>query len=121
MITYKLKIGKGMLEFQAQTMKDIHKFGAVYSALPEICDNCQSDNIHLSFKSPSGNDYYTIKCKACGAELALHQYKDGGFYVVAGEKMTVYVKPEDNQPVGSNAQKLNDTFNKPNSDDNIPF
>lgn len=90
MITLKLRIGKGMLEFQGNNSRDAHKFSAIYGALPNVCDNCKSDDIFLSYKSPKGNDYYTLTCKKCNAELVLHQKKEGGFYLKYGEKMTVY-------------------------------
>ena len=90
MITLRVKIGKSVLEYQAEDMKKVHAFSSVYAALPDKCDVCGSEDVFLSWKNPKENDYYTINCKKCGAELALHQRKTGGFYIVAGEKMEVY-------------------------------
>ena len=92
MIKYKLKIGNGMIEFEGANAIDAHKFGAIYGALPEVCDNCKSKNIYLSHKSPQENDYYMLSCKDCGAELNFHQKKKGGFFLKFGEKMQVYRK-----------------------------
>ena len=58
--------------------------------LPSKCDACQSPDVFLTHKAPKGNDYYSIKCKVCGAELHLHQKKEGGFFLKQDEKMTVY-------------------------------
>jgi hypothetical protein len=111
MFKLKMKIGKGMLEIENADIKKLHKVSAVYGMLPEKCDCCQSDNLHLSFKSPKGNDYYSIRCKECGAELNLHQKKEGGaFYVVADEKMTVY-----------SGSSNNDSGQQSANEEDIPF
>jgi DNA-directed RNA polymerase subunit RPC12/RpoP len=101
-----------VLEFQANDVRDIHKFSSLYGLMPNRCDNCNSENIYLSYKNPKGNDYYTIACRDCGAELSLHQKKEGGFYLVAGEKMAIY---SPNQP------QMNQQPNYGNSLDNVPF
>jgi len=98
MFTLKVKIGRGELTFQAPNEKSIFRASAVYGGLPDKCDCCQSDDLYLSFKNPKGNDYYSIKCKSCGAELNLHQKKEGGFYLVDGEKMTKYDPNASGQP-----------------------
>lgn len=128
MFTLKLKIGKSMLEAQFNTMKPVHEFCSVYGALPSVCDACQSDDIYLSHKSPKDNDYYTIVCKSCGAELALHQKKDGkGFYIKRGEKMEVYQaqvnqQPTQNQqPVQQTQQQMVDPWQNQESYDDVPF
>lgn len=133
MIKLKLKIGQGMLEYEDADIKTIHRFSAIYGMLPEVCDACGSNNIFLSYKNPKGNDYYTIACKKCGAELAFHQKKEGGFYLVAGEKMTVYKGSDQAQELNDsqyqqdttaqhNVQAVNETFNNEQPiDPKIPF
>lgn len=92
MLTLKIKIGRTQLEFEAEDVKKIHRFSSVYGALPEKCDACKSDDIFLSWKSPEGFNFYVVKCKSCGAELLIHEKKDGGgFYVKADEKMEKYI------------------------------
>lgn len=110
MVTIKLRIGRSMLEMQANNEKDIHKFCAIYGALPNVCDNCQSDDIYLSHKSPKGNDYYTLVCKKCNASMRIHQKKeDKGFYVVAEEKMVIYQPtPEGFDDAVKEEEKKND-------------
>lgn len=133
MITLKIKIGQCMLEYQNADIKSIHRFSAIYGMLPQKCDCCKSTNIFLSHKTPKGNDYYTIACKDCNAELTFHQKKEGGFYLVAGEKMIVYKgndqaqglndsQYQQNTTAQNNIQAVNETFNekKPIPDD-IPF
>ena len=90
MFTLKLKFGNGMLEYQNSDIKAVHKFSAIWGALPQICQVCQGKNVILNYKSPGGNDYYGIKCLDCGAELNLHQKKEGGFYAKADDKMKVW-------------------------------
>ena len=92
MVRIQLKVGKGVLTYEAEGMdiKSVHRFSSIYGMLPNKCDVCEKDDIFLSWKSPSGNDYYTIVCNDCGAELAFHQKKEGGFYLIKGEKMEVW-------------------------------
>lgn len=104
MVKYTLKIGKGRIEVECQDMKMAHKVGAVYGAIPEICHECKSDDVYLSHKSPGGNDYYTIVCKKCGAELTLHQFKTGGFFIKPEDKFKKYVPQEGSQ----NTEKFTD-------------
>ncbi len=90
MFKLSMKIGRQTLTCEGNDVKMLHKFGAIYGALPHACDNCKSDNIYLSYKSPKGNDYYMMACKDCGAELNFHQKKEGGFFIKQDEKMVVY-------------------------------
>lgn len=121
MITYKIKLGRGMLEFQAQTIKDVHKFSAIYGALPNKCDACQSDDVFLSYKSPKGNDYYTLKCKSCNAELTFHQLKEGGFFIKDDEKMTVYKSNNQAQGLHDSQYQQKPLAEKYPEDDKIAF
>ena len=101
MVKVKIAIGRTQLELEAQDVKTAHKFCSLYASLPEVCDACKSKNVHLFHKSPSGNDYFGIRCKDCGAELTFHQHKDGGgFFVKREDKMEVWKgKGEQNQVV----------------------
>lgn len=90
MITIKIKVGNSQLEYQAEDVKKIHKFASVYGALPEKCECCGSPALYLFHKAPKENDYFGVKCKACGAELTFHQKKEGGFYVKHDDKMQKY-------------------------------
>jgi len=117
MVTIKFKVGRGQIEFSGNSSKDIHKFGSIYGALPRKCDACNSDDIYLSHKSPKGNDYYMIACYDCGAELNLHQKKEGGFYIVSGEKMKKY-EGGNNEPTKKDMEKSNGVGP---SNDEIPF
>jgi hypothetical protein len=107
MIEITLKLGRGSIKYQDSRLENIHKFSSIYGALPDKCDNCSSDNLFLNYKAPKGNDYYSIACKDCKAELNLHQKKDGGFYVVAGEKMTIYKGKQENNNQDQGEQKSN--------------
>jgi len=91
MVTATITIGSMRLTMEAQNMKDIFKWSGVYSILPKKCDSCQSPNLHLSHKSPKGNDYFSLKCADCGAEGNFGQTKDGGnLYYKYDTKMEVY-------------------------------
>jgi len=75
MIKLKSKVGKNVIEFESQNLKEIFKFSDVISQLDKNCDNCNSNDVYLSYKNIKGNEYYLLKCKKCGAEQSLHQKK----------------------------------------------
>ena len=94
MITYKMKVGNGMLEYSSEDPKKVHKFASVYGSLPTKCDCCGKTDLYLFHKSPKDNDYFGIRCKDCGAELTFHQYKEGGFYTTKEDKFKQFVAGE---------------------------
>ena len=66
MITYTIKVGNGTMTFEAQSVKDVHKFSAIYSNLPKVCDNCKSVDLFLNHRgTKDGDDYFFI----CGPVL----------------------------------------------------
>jgi len=98
MHTLKIKIGKAMLEYQANDMEDIHKFHSYMGMLPEVCDSCQSQNIFLNHRQVIGKEgdkagkvfnYYGVRCKDCGATLNF-QKSDTGYYISWDKKMEKY-------------------------------
>lgn len=90
--TLKMKLGNKQLELTGTgTGTEIVKGLHFWSSLPSKC-SCGSENISLFYKSPSGNDYYGLKCGACGAEFTFHQYKTGGFYTTTEDTWKKYVK-----------------------------
>ena len=92
MIIYKVKIGKGMLEFQGNNMKDVHKWGNIWGALPDKC-SCGSDDIHLAYISTKdGFEYLKLKCKKCKATFTIKKNKEGEYYIDANEKFEQYNK-----------------------------
>lgn len=122
-----VRIGDTTLEYQHADIKAIHRFSALYGALPTTCNVCQCGEVFLFHKAPKGNDYYSIKCRKCGAELNFHKKKTGGFYVVAGEKMTVYRKnaESDSASTTPTAQHVADNEGADHAqaqkDEDIPF
>jgi ssDNA-binding Zn-finger/Zn-ribbon topoisomerase 1 len=67
--------------------------------LPQKCDACGKPDIHLSHRqTKGGDDYYGVRCTACGAELSFHQKKTGGMYVKQGEKMQKWAGGDNSQP-----------------------
>ena len=76
------------LEFRG--MSEVHKFNKIYGRVPKVCDACGSENIYLGYKSPQGNDYYTVECGDCGADANFGILKDNKGLYWKGEKMEVY-------------------------------
>jgi hypothetical protein len=94
MITLKIKVGKGMLEYQADTMKKIHAWSNTWGSLPDKC-TCESDDIFLAFtKTTEGYEYCKLKCKKCGATYTIKQNKQNEYYIDPEEKFEVYQKNE---------------------------
>jgi len=119
MFTLKLKFGNGMLEYQSPDIKTVHKFSAIWGALPQTCQVCQGKNVILNHKSPGGNDYYGIRCIDCGAELNLHQKKEGGgFYIKSDDKMKVWEGKSDNGDFSKDWKNAEPPVKK---DGDIPF
>jgi hypothetical protein len=114
MFTITYKIGDSVLTYQSNDIKSIHKVGSVYGALPKKCDACGKKDIYLSYKSPKGNDFYTLVCSDCGAELHIHQKRDGGLYIKWGEKMEKY---SPNKTINAPQQNSEENGEK----DNVPF
>lgn len=107
MIVYKVKIGKGMLEFQGNRMEDVHKWGHVWGGLPDKC-SCGSDDIHLAFmESKEGFRFCKLKCKDCTATYTIKQNKQGEYFIDPNEKFQVFQKNQ-NQP-----QSFNDASDVP--------
>lgn len=116
MIDAKIKIGAMELTFHAQNMKDVFRWSAVYGMLPKKCDNCVSEDLHLTHRSPQENDYFSIRCRSCGAEGNFGQHKKGGtLFYKPDTKMTVYIKPD-----GQNPNQSDNTAPPPGPDDE-PF
>jgi hypothetical protein len=119
-ITYKVKVGNGMLEGQFNDLKTACMFGALAGALPSACDACGSQDVHLNHRKVKGFDFYGVRCKACGAELKFGQHKEGGsFFVEAGKKMEVYQPTNDGG--SANNSGANNTSGNDMTDARIPF
>ena len=114
MVKLEFNIGKTKLTFDADNSKMAHMISDLYGSLPNKCDCCNSEDVYLSHKNIKENEYFGIKCKSCGAELSFHQKKTGGFYVIDGEKMTVYKGKSDQAlpPVGNNPQQVVQSLNE---------
>ena len=94
MIKINITIGNQAMQVELPSMKAVHKFNEVSGALPKECGNCKSTNIFISFKNPGGNDYYTLKCGACGADANFGIHKDEKETLYwKDEAMTIYVAP----------------------------
>ena len=115
MIRIKFKVGRSQVEFEGNDLKSIMKFSGLLGGLPSVCDNCKKDNLYLSHKNPKGNDYYFIACKDCGATLNFHERKEGGFYLVADEKMEVY---KSDKPNNETKDEKSDSVE---DDNDVPF
>jgi translation initiation factor 2 beta subunit (eIF-2beta)/eIF-5 len=109
MLVLKTKVGKTVLEFEAADLKQACKISALVGMFPDKCSECGSDDIILTHKSPGGNDYYGLRCKGCGAEQNFHQRKEGGFYITADDKFSIY-NPEKSAPAPSGDVPPEDLF-----------
>jgi transcription elongation factor Elf1 len=122
MIKIKFKIGKSMIEFENNDLKNIFKFSGLMGELPEACTLCNSPDVFLSHKSPKGNDYYMLKCKKCGAELNFHQRKEGGFYIKWDDKFEKYNPEKSKSPADITKEAVNGTVeDEPFDNNSVPF
>lgn len=100
MIKLSTKIGKFPVVIEFQDMKQLHKFGAVYGALPSKCTACGSDDIYLSYRNPKGNDYYTLECTKCKASA--------NFGIHNNESKSLYWKDETMKTFTANSEPATD-------------
>ena len=115
MYTYKVKIGKGMLEVQENDFKSMWKKASFIGDFHDKCGKCGSENIAPMQKSPKGNDYWGLKCKDCGAEMTFHQKKEGGMYIRYDDGWTKFGEQQQAKPQG------NKVFEDDDLDSKIPF
>lgn len=67
---------------------------ALFASMPEKCNLCGSDKIHLSSNKAEGFTFVKMICEVCGARAQLGQYKDGGYFWKSWEKYTPKEKTE---------------------------
>jgi len=118
MYTYKVKIGKGMLEVQENDFKSMWKNASFIGDFHDKCGKCGSEDIAPMQKEPKGNEYFGLKCKSCGAELTFHQKKEGGFYIRYDD---VWSKFGDSQETAKASQHDAPFKDDDPDDSSIPF
>lgn len=113
---YKQKVGSGMIEITENDFKAIWAKASFFGDFPKACGKCDSLDIVPMQKSPKGNDYYGLKCKACGSEFTFHQRKEGGFYIRYDDVWTKYGESQ-----GSQEETVRKVFQDDDPDEKIPF
>lgn len=80
----KTMVGKDVWEFDIESndLEDFWKMASVLTSFPKVCGNCNQDDLSFKHRSPKGNDYYSVDCKACGHTLRYGQHKEGGMFFV---------------------------------------
>ena len=78
-ITYQTKNKRLQVELEANTVKDAFKELAEFQDVfdEEQCGLCKSDTIKFQVRTVDGNDYFEMRCLACGARLSFGQHKVG--------------------------------------------
>ena len=79
-INYTTRNKRLNVEIDSDSAKDAFKklseFQEVFDE--SNCGQCNNDDLQFIVRTVEGNDYYELKCKACGAKLAFGQHKSGG-------------------------------------------
>lgn len=116
MVKYQVKIGKGVLTFEGQTMTEIHRWGKIWGSLPSACSHCNSEELYLSYNSTKeGFEYHKLTCKKCDATLTIKKSKQNEWYI-DDSVMRVYSSAKSTTPQSS---ALPDADNA--TQENIPF
>ena len=97
-IKFETHIGKNKLVIETEKMSDLHKWGSTYMGIPKKCDACGSDDLFLSYKTPSGFEYFLVECMDCHASANFGQKADRSGLYWKGDKMEVYQKGAGNPP-----------------------
>ena len=78
----RLDCGNGVvLEVTAETLKEAFKAVASYQEVfaERQCGQCGGERLSFEHRTDSENhDYYSIRCRECGAQLDMGQHKSGG-------------------------------------------
>ena len=79
-VRYKSPDGRMEIEVECLGLKEMFvNLVPIQELLLEhfTCGKCQSTNVRFSHRVWEENDYYTLKCMDCKAELKMGQRKDG--------------------------------------------
>ena len=138
-VRYKSPDDRMEIEVECSGLKEMFvKLGPIQELLLEhfTCGKCQSTNIRFNHRVWDDNDYFTLRCMDCTAELKMGQRKDGsGMWPKAdgpdsGWSIYERTTQSSTQPQwGSGAQAVeqrqtvppNDDDSGPVSQDDIPF
>jgi hypothetical protein len=79
-IQYTTKNQRLNVELESNSAKEAFKQLAEFQEVfdENSCGQCNNDDLRFIVRTVEGNDYYELKCKACGAKLAFGQHKSGG-------------------------------------------
>jgi hypothetical protein len=71
---------KLQFELEGSGQKEIFKELAIIQEIfsEEKCGLCNSTNFKFVVRNVDGNDYYELRCQACGGILSFGQHKKGG-------------------------------------------
>lgn len=76
----RVQCGRAWLEVDVSSVKEAVKALSEYTEVfgEQSCGACQSDQLSYEHRQDNeGHDYYTLKCRACGAQLDFGQHKVG--------------------------------------------
>jgi len=90
-IQLKMKIGQNEVIISGNDEKEIIADASFWGRLPGECGSCHSKEIGFVQSTPSGYEYYMMKCRGCG-----YEYKFG----IRKEDHKLFPKPEKNNTGG---------------------
>jgi translation initiation factor 2 beta subunit (eIF-2beta)/eIF-5 len=78
-IKYTTKNNRLQVEVESNNHKEAFKQLAEFQEIFEEsnCGSCNSDDLRFIVRTVEGNDFYELKCNACGSKLAYGQHKMG--------------------------------------------
>lgn len=74
------KVGSLTIDVAGETQKEVFKELAAFEEVfgESVCGKCNSDNVKCVVRENDGNEYYEMRCNACGARLSFGVHKKGG-------------------------------------------
>lgn len=90
-IQLKMKIGQNEVTITGKDEKEIIADASFWGQLPGECGSCHSKEIGFVHSTPSGYEYYMMKCRSCG-----YEFKFG----IRKEDHKLFPKPEKNNTAG---------------------
>jgi hypothetical protein len=79
-VTYTTKNGRMSTEIEGDSQRDIFAGIAEFQEVFEQskCGKCGSEDIQFVVRTVDDNEYYELRCRACGARLSFGAHKKGG-------------------------------------------
>jgi hypothetical protein len=106
-VTISKKIGKSTLQFQVEGEKEKDSLAkaSYFTTIPDVCGNCQSENISLDSNRTEEFLFIKIKCLDCNFRSNMGELKAGGIFWKQWEEYVAPLKQKTDESFKKSAKK----------------